>query len=187
MRKFFVFLIIVALYTELFPQQLVIRLSEGFESATFPPTGWKRINLMGANQWVKLTAPLPPIINQPPIQGTAVARIDYQNEGGEDWLITKKITSIETGDSLFFYLIKQSDQGPFPPDSMVIRVSTTDSIQSSFSNVILRINIAGIPIGNQVWHKYSTPLTQFAGQNIFIAFQHKDVNGHGCAIDSVVV
>jgi hypothetical protein len=187
MRKFLVFLIIVTLYTELSSQQLIIKLSEGFESTTFPPQGWKRINLMGANQWIKLTSPLPSVIMQPPIQGTAVARIDYQYEGGDDWLITKKITSIESGDSLIFFLIKQSNEGPFPPDSMIIRVSTTDSIQSSFSNVILRISIAGIPIGTQVWHKYSVSLNQFAGQNIYIAFQHKDVNGHGCAIDSIVV
>ncbi|MFA5404359.1 MAG: choice-of-anchor J domain-containing protein [Ignavibacteria bacterium] len=187
MRKTIIFLVTILFYSELFSQQLVIKLNEGFESNTFPPQGWKKINIMGANQWQRLTAPLPSIISKPPIQGNAVARINMENTGGEDWLITKKINSIETGDSLIFYLIKQYDSGPYPPDSLLIRISTTDSIQSNFTNIILNINIAGIPTGTQEWRRYSLPLEQFDGQNIFIAFQHKDVNGHGCAIDSIVV
>lgn len=187
MRKIFLILVFFTLFTETFSQQLIIKLDEGFESITFPPTGWKRINVMGANVWQRLTAPLPSVIMQPPVQGDAVARIDYQYDGGEDWLITKKINSIESGDSLVFYLIKQSALGPFPPDSLLIKVSTTDSLKSSFTNLLLNINIAGIPIGIQVWYRITLPLTQFSGENIYIAFQHKDVNGHGCAIDSVVV
>jgi hypothetical protein len=187
MRKYFIFLVFTLLCSEIYSQQLVIKLNEGFENTTFPPTGWRKINIMGANQWQRLTAPLPTIIMQPPIQGIAVARIDLEYTGGDDWLITKKINSIESGDSLLFYLIKQYSDGPFSPDSMLIKVSTTDSNYNSFLNTLLKINIAGIPVGNQVWHRYSLPLSQFAGQNIFIAFEHKDNNGHGCAIDSIVV
>jgi hypothetical protein len=187
MRKIFVVLSVLFLSFNLYPQQITIKLNEGFESQIFPPTGWRRINVAGANQWQRLTNPYPSIIMQPPVNGIAVARINYEYFAGEDWLITKKVNSITAGDSLFFYLIKQSDQGPFPPDSMLIRISTTDSLQNSFTNILININIAALPTGNQVWHRYSFPLDQFAGQNIFIAFQHKDVNGHGCAIDSVVV
>lgn len=187
MRKFIIVLTVLFISVNLYPQEITVKLNEGFESTTFPPAGWKRINVSGANQWQRLTNPYPSIIMQPPVNGIAVARINYENIGGEDWLITKKINSITTGDSLFFYLIKQSEQGPFPPDSMLVKVSTTDSLQISFTNTLININIAGIPTGNQVWHRYSFPLNQFAGQNIFVAFQHKDINGHGCAIDSVVV
>jgi hypothetical protein len=187
MKKITLILIAFLFSLNLYPQQITIKLNEGFESMTFPPSGWKRINIAGANQWQRLTNPLPPEIMQPPVQGNAVARINYEYSGGEDWLITKKINSISAGDSLMFFLIKQSDQGPFPPDSLIIKVSTTDSLQISFTNTIININIAGIPIGNQIWHKYYLPLSQFAGQNIFIAFQHKDINGHGCALDSIVV
>jgi hypothetical protein len=187
MKKITLILIAFLFSLYLYPQQINIKLNEGFESITFPPSGWKRINIAGANQWQRLTSPLPPEIMQPPVQGNAVARINYEYFGGEDWLITKKINSISADDSLMFFLIKQSDQGPFPPDSLIIKVSTTDSLQSSFTNTLININIAGIPVGNQTWHKYYLSLSQFAGQNIFIAFQHKDINGHGCALDSVVV
>jgi hypothetical protein len=185
--KIIIVISVFFLSVNLFPQQVTVKLNEGFELQTFPPAGWRRINVAGSNQWQRLINPYPSIIMQPPVNGIAVARIDYEYFGGEDWLITKKVNSIAAGDSLFFYLIKQSDQGPFPPDSLLIRVSSTDSLQNSFTNILVNINIAALPTGIQQWHRYSFPLTQFAGQNIFIAFQHKDVNGHGCAIDSVVV
>jgi hypothetical protein len=187
MKKITLILAAFLFSLDMYPQQINIKLNEGFESITFPPSGWKRINIAGANQWQRLTNPLPPEIMQPPVQGNAVARINYEYFGGEDWLITKKINSISADDSLMFFLIKQSDQGPFPPDSLIIKVSTTDSLQISFTNTLININIANIPIGNQIWHKYYLPLSQFSGQNIFIAFQHKDINGHGCALDSIVV
>jgi hypothetical protein len=186
--KSVVFLFVLLLIqSDIFSQQPVIKLSEGFESTTFPPAGWKRYNVMGANIWQRLTAPLPAEIMQPPIQGSSVARMDYEATGGDDWLITKKINQISTGDSLIFYLIKQYSQGPYPPDSLLVKVSVTDSSMSSFTVTLININIAGIPIGNQVWHKYSLNLSQFSGQNIFIAFHHKDYSGHGVALDSVVV
>lgn len=187
MRKLFVFLIITLLFSDIHPQQMVIKLNEGFELSTFPPLGWKRINPLGAKVWERKITPLPPEIMQPPIQGNAVARIDVEYNGGDDWLISKKINSIESGDSLLFFLIKQGSSGPYPPDSLIIKVSSTDSLMTSFTNNIYNINIAGLSTGTQVWRRFCIPLTQFAGQNIFIAFQHKNTNGHGCAIDSITV
>lgn len=168
-------------------QQINIKLNEGFESTAFPPAGWKRYNVMGANVWQRLTAPMPVEINQPPIQGISVARIHYEETGGNDWLVTRKIEQISNGDSLTFFLIKQYEQGPFPPDSLMVKVSTTDSMMVSFGTSILTINIAALPTGTQVWRKYTVNLSQFAGSNIFIAFQHRNYNGHGCALDSVMV
>jgi len=186
--KFFVilFFFLFSLSTG-FTQQTIIKLNEGFENNTFPPQDWKRYNVLGANVWQRLTAPLPPEIMQPPIQGTGVARINYESTGGEDWLVTKKINSVASEDSLSFFIIKQYSQGPYPPDSLDIKVSVTDSAMNSFTYLLLNINVAGIPTGNQTWHKYTLSLSQFSGQNIFIAFQHKDYSGHGLALDSVVV
>ncbi|MBI5403807.1 MAG: choice-of-anchor J domain-containing protein [Ignavibacteriae bacterium] len=168
-------------------QQINIKLNEGFESTAFPPAGWKRYNVMGANIWQRLTAPMPVEINQPPIQGSSVARINYEETGGNDWLVTRKIEQISNGDSLTFFLIKQYAQGPFPPDSLMVKISTTDSLMTSFGASVLTINIAALPTGTQVWRKYTVNLSQYAGSNIFIAFQHRNFNGHGCALDSVMV
>ena len=189
MKKYYIFLLLFLL-SFIFNSNSIsqqIKLSEGFESSTFPPSGWWRSSVYGSMIWERVTLPLSGVITQNAIQGTRAARINYDSPQGEDWLITKKIPNITSGDSLYFFLIKQYEDGPHPPDSLLIKVSTTDSLKNSFVNTVLKINVAGIPVGVQTWHRYSVPLSVFAGENIYIAFHHKDVNGHGCAIDSIVV
>jgi Secretion system C-terminal sorting domain len=124
-----------------------------------------------------------------PKHGTAVAFINYDASGGNDWLISPKVTGIVSGDSLVFWLIKQFSDGPWIPDSLIIKVSTTDSLMASFTNTPLRICIHCLPIGAPeiIWRRYTVPLTPFAGQNIYLAFQHTDVDGHGLILDSVTV
>lgn len=170
----------------------VSKIFESFESTTFPPTGWQRISVLGTVQWTRAVAPLTATFGGPtnvPKHGSAVAFINYQATGGNDWLISSKINGIASGDSLVFWLIKQFSDGPWIPDSLIIKVSTTDSLMGSFTNTPLRICIHCLPIGTNeiIWRRYTVPLTAFAGQNIFLAFQHTDVDGHGLILDSVTV
>jgi hypothetical protein len=169
----------------------VTRLYESFESTTFPPAGWRKISVAGSIQWVRITAPLPDGFgNLPAKQGTAVAFIDYEAPVGEDWLISPKVSSpIGTGDSVVLWLVKQFSDGPWVYDSLIVRVSTTDSLQGSFTQVAGRICVHCIPIGTQniIWRRYSFPLSAYAGQNIYLAFQHKNTDGHGIVLDSIAV
>lgn len=169
----------------------VTRLYESFESTTFPPTGWQRISVIGSKQWTRVTAPLSAAFGTNNAkQGSAVAFMDYEAPLGEDWLISSKTTSpIGVGDSVVFWIIKQFSDGPYPYDSLIVRVSTTDSLQASFTQVAGRVCVHCIPIGAPeiIWRRYSFPLTAFAGQNIYLAFQHKDSDGHGMVLDSIAV
>ena len=164
----------------------VLKMSQSFESATFPPTGWTAYNVLGTKVWgiatTAITSLFPPFPN-----GVQCATIDYETAGGDDWLVTKKVSGIVAGDSLIFWWVKRYSDGPYPPDSCIVRLSTSDSLMPSFTNVLTRINVAGTPVGTQTWNRVSLPLTAFAGQNVFIAFQHKDVDGHGMGLDSVTV
>lgn len=55
--------------------------NEGFEGTLFPPTGWAREDLNGANTWQRATAA--------PFSGTAHARYVYSTTtAADDWLIT---------------------------------------------------------------------------------------------------
>jgi hypothetical protein len=142
-------------------------------------------------QWVRTLAPLTAsfgTLNAK--QGSAVAFIQYQAPLGEDWLISSKVTSpIGVGDSVVFWMIKQFSDGPYPYDSLIVRVSTTDSLQGSFTEVAGRLCVHCLPIGAPeiIWRRFSYPLTQWAGQNIYLAFQHKDSDGHGMVMDSIAV
>ena len=67
------------------------RLSEGFEGTTFPPKGWTALHISGTKEWKRST-------DNNPI-GTACARVDYENPGHENWLITPSMVP-KAGDSL---------------------------------------------------------------------------------------
>lgn len=149
---------------------------EGFEGTVFPPEGWQRINVSGNVEW---------IVGYWFHTGAKATVCAWQQVGiGEDWLITPR-WNIQTGDSLVFWL------RPFyvghPPDSLAVRVSTTDSNMSSFTTRILYIAEGNGYPTTTTYQRYAASLNQFAGQGIFIAFKHMDQNGDGIFIDDVSV
>jgi photosystem II stability/assembly factor-like uncharacterized protein len=152
-----------------------MKLEQGFEDAAFPPTGWQQVSVLGANTWVRNTVNFH--------TGAACAFINYETSGGDDYLITPKI-AITSGDSIIFWLKRQYSTA-YPPDSLHIRVSTTDSAIASFVNVVARIDIANMPYPD--WVRYSFSLNAFAGQNVFIAFRDFNTDGNGFYLDDVQV
>ncbi len=167
----------------------VTKLFESFETSV-PPAGWRAINVTGANVWNRVVAPLTASFGTNNAKhGSAVAFINYQAPTGEDWLITSRINGIASGDSVVFWIIKQFSDGPYPYDSLLVRVSTTDSNQASFTQYAGKICVDCLPVGTTelIWRRFSFPLTTWAGQNIFLSFVHKDSDGHGIVLDSVAV
>jgi len=185
MKKVIALLMLVFLFS-LSADSQVIKMSQGFEGTTFPPAGWTSYNVLGTNVWTRaastITALFPPFPN-----GTNCAAVDYQTTGGDDYLVTQKITGVTASDSLVFYWVKRYSDGPYPPDSCIVKVSTTDSLVASFTNVLTRICVHCTPVGTQTWSRVAFSLSAFAGQNIYVAFEHKDTDGHGMGIDSVFV
>jgi photosystem II stability/assembly factor-like uncharacterized protein len=151
------------------------KLNEGFENTTFPPSGWTSKNIAGTSVWSRSTAQFH--------TGTASAYINYESTGGDDWLVTPKINGIAATDSLKFWW-KNQFSSAYPPDSLVIRVSTTDTAVASFTGVIARINSATAPF---TWTEFKYSLSAYAGQNIHIAFHHFNTDGNGGYLDDVTV
>lgn len=184
-KKFTLLLMVIAFSFGINAYAQTIKLAQSFEGATFPPSGWTTNSVSGANVWTRVTgiaSLFPPFPN-----GSYCAAIDYETAGGNDYLITPQIAGIATGDTLIFYWIKRYSDGPYPPDSCIVLASTTTNSIASFTNPLLRICVHCTPVGVQVWNKVKIPLSQFNGQSIYLAFQHKDVDGHGMGIDSVRV
>ncbi len=152
-----------------------LKLDEGFESTTFPPTGWHSKNILGTATWARNTSYF--------YSGTASAFITYESTGGDDWLVTPKINSIAAVDSLSFWW-KNAFSSAYPPDSIIIRVSTTDTNLASFTSVLATINGATTPY---TWTQYKYSLAAYAGQNIYIAFQQKNTDGNGGYLDDVKI
>jgi photosystem II stability/assembly factor-like uncharacterized protein len=150
-------------------------LAEGFESTTFPPSGWLSQNVMGTNVWVRNTSQHH--------SGAASAFINYQSTGGEDWLKSPPIT-ISAGDSVSFWARKYFSSS-YPPDSLIIRVSpTADTTTASFTGVVFRIEVNSMSTS---FGRYGASLNAYAGQTVRIAFQHKDNDGNGMYLDDVYI
>lgn len=149
--------------------------TEDFTSVTFPPTGWTSQSVLGAAQWVRTTSQF--------VSSPASAFMDYQATGGDDWLITPQ-WNIVAGDSLVFYLRKQFTTN-YIPDSTLVKVSTTDNVLTSFTSTIFAIETNSLT--NSVWTRFAVSINSYAGQSIYIAFQHKDSDGNGVYLDNVSV
>lgn len=152
-----------------------LKLDEGFEGSTFPPTGWSTIHVLGTSTWVSSTSYFH--------SGAQSAFITYETAGAENWLVTKKVTGISATDSLVFWW-KNAFSSAYPPDSVIIRVSTTDSLQASFTNVVARLDGSTMPY---TWTRFAYSLSAFSGQNVFIAFEQKNTDGNGGYLDDVQI
>jgi photosystem II stability/assembly factor-like uncharacterized protein len=152
------------------------KLNESFTDNIFPPFGWHSKNLLGAKEWERTESG----VNTAP----ASAVMEYQSTGGEDWLVTPQV-SIAAGDSLKFYAARFYSSS-YPPDSLQIVVSTTDTAVASFTTILATYDVNAFP-HQPTYQKQSIDLTGFAGQDIYIAFRHFDTDGNGCKIDDITV
>jgi|GEM_PF-2632285 len=151
--------------------------TQSFDGTTFPPAGWSRVSSQGAKQWERSTTEAH--------SGPASAFIGYQSTGGLDWLIMPQFT-VASGDSLVFWM-KLDFQG-YAPDSLAVKVSTTGNSTTDFTNTILLLQEGvNYPPDDDFWYRYSIPLTAYAGQNIYVAFKHYNLDGDGLFIDDVAI
>jgi len=149
---------------------------QSFEGTQFPPAGWQSVNVLGANTWVRSDFDF--------YDGGYSAYMQYQLAGGQDWLITPKF-SVAAGDSVIFYMT--TDYSGFTPDSLIIRVSTTDAATASFTQTILQLEEGVNYPSSGVWQRYAASLGAFAGQDIYVAFSHYNIDGDGVFIDRVIL
>ena len=149
-------------------------LNEGFEGTIFPPDDWTTVNVNGSVSWARYTSSTP--------LGTASASVNYASGGHQNWLITPKL-NVTTGLDTISFWIKTSYY--YDNTSLTVFASSTTNDISSFDT----INPALLSlVDNQItttWTKYSIPLTNYIGQDIFIGFRVKDQNGMRIMLDDV--
>lgn len=150
---------------------------EGFEGTLFPPAGWTSVSVQGANVWSRAT--------DEHHTGVASAKITYQSTTGLDWLIMPRFSATAT-DSIVFWM-KLDFQG-YQPDSLGIKVSTTDSNVASFTGTVLSLREGvNYPPDDDNWYRFAAYVGMYAGQNIFVAFKHFNADGDGLYIDDVAL
>lgn len=168
---------------------------EGFEGATFPPAGWVKYSPDAGSGWERQVAGATPIsgwtggtVTTAPIGGgIGVAFCTYSTGGAtsnNQWLVTPQYTSVQTGDSLTFWMNKYFDYA----DIVDIKLSTTGNQMADFTTNIATINFTSTDTG---WVYYSYPLSVYAGSDIYIAFNEHVVDnvndGDAIFLDNVAI
>lgn len=148
-------------------------LNEGFE--TWPAEGWTALNVSGTSQWQS---------NSSHHSGTKCASINYASSGHDNYLISPQFTPV-AGQSLSFWVSAQNYGGT----TLTIEVSTTDATAAAFTNVLATYTSGSSgTLGTTTtsnWVEKNIDLSDFAGQNIYIAFHVVDDNGARINIDDV--
>jgi gliding motility-associated-like protein len=153
------------------------QLSEGFEGATFPPTGWVvEDNGIGTSQdWGRTNASGFGWV----YQGTWSAMVNRDNGAtspglAQDWLITPQVT-VPTNGQVRFYA--RSGSGGEQGSVYKVMLSTTGQDRASFTTTLatydeLQINELG-------FQQFVVSLTGYVGVNVYIAFVMEVNNGLG--------
>ncbi|MBR1773946.1 MAG: fibronectin type III domain-containing protein [Bacteroidales bacterium] len=161
MKKHFVS-VLLAIFFAFSGFAQVTGLNETFSGSGFPPDGWTTINVDGSNQWELY-------------EGAAFIEYgDYEYE--DNYLITPQVT-IESGANLSFDIMADfADYTTF-----TIEVSTTTATADAFM-VVETIDLSD----KEDWTPVTIDLSNYDGQNIYIAFHHVDEDGTGVYIDNVL-
>jgi len=155
---------------------------ESFESPTFPPAGWTKLNPIGGTGWDRITngTNIPGwgtavVGSTPPGGGTAMIYATYTNGGtsaNDMWIITPQITNISLNDSLIFWIKK------FPgieyADNVDIKISTTNnSTPASFSLTVATLVYPAV--NDTAWQRKAYRLGSVSGltdgANIYVGFR----------------
>jgi gliding motility-associated-like protein len=164
------------------------QLSEGFEGATFPPTGWVTFdNGIGLTRsWTTTTATglgwvyaggKAAIINKEDINPNAIA---------EDWMVTPRVTVPTNGQLRFFARsIANGEQGSIYKVKIATSPTAIQNNAADFTTTL--VTYTELEIINAPFEQKIIPLTAYAGQSIFIAFVMENDNGDAWIVDNVNV
>lgn len=151
-------------------------LNEGFENTSFPPADWSTIQVSGSVNWIRSTAAKH--------AGSASAYVNYATSGHENYLVTPKLTPA-ADESLSFYVASENYAGT----TLTVEVSTTDATAAAFTTVLATYTTGSSgTIGTtstSSWVEKTIDLTDYVGQNIYIAFHVVDDNGSAIYVDDV--
>ncbi|MUU77913.1 T9SS-dependent choice-of-anchor J family protein [Winogradskyella endarachnes] len=156
--------------------------TEGFEGASFPPTGWTSFmgtNGVGtANDWIQVTYPN---------TGTYAAANIYENVAvgiAEDWLVTSQIDlTSATNAELRFYSTETYTSTNYG-STYEVKVSTTSQTTHADFTTVASYTEANIGSG---WTLQSVDLSAYDGMMVYIAFVHYNDDGDNWVIDDIEV
>jgi len=162
-------------------------LNEPFSNATFPPTGWARFETGTGTvqQWNRIATA--PVFAQSLFENVASGL-------AVDWLVTPAVTLAPPGTALLRFKGWQSFASNFGSVYRILVSTTSQTDPVAFTQVAEWAENTPCP-GAAVQMPTAAPaarnctldLAAFAGQTVFIAFQHQNDDGDNFNLDDVLV
>lgn len=191
MKKFYILVLAIVFSVATLSAQTI---NEGFESGTFPPTGWSVSSPDGGSGWADTLVGVTPVpgFNGGVVTGcvnggSSVAICSWATGGAtsnNQWLITKQISNVAANYTLNFWMRKFGNY----KDNLKVLVSTSGNQVANFTNTIATVNFLEADSG---WVNYNYNLGSYAGQTIYIAFNEyvadNQTDGAFFSLDNVVV
>ena len=154
---------------------------EGFEGASFPPDGWLIVDADGDGyNWIQYT-----VSNAAHTGSYCAASASYINESKaanmqqrvnasgnrgaltpNNWLITPRLAIPDDG--IISWWVASQDPS-WPQEKYSVKLSTTTNAISSFT-----VPLFTETLQDGDWHYRQIDLSAYAGQEVYIAFQHHD-------------
>ncbi len=177
MKIFFMLIFFFCVISNFKNSPAQIKLKEGFEDTQFPPAGWTQINVQSAaGNWISS--------RRTPELGTGCVVSNFSQTISNNFLVTKSFIP-SAGDSLVFSF-RQTFWNVYK-DTFNVYISNTDSLASGMTTLLAHFHDGynyPSPVG---YGNYAIDLSAFAGQKIWIGFQHIDINGDNIRLDNVRV
>lgn len=152
-------------------------LIEGFEEATFPPTGWVAYDVDGDPAGIQWTSSTVRVHN-----GAASARHYYDSGApSEDgWLRLPQVTPDANSALRFWENVNYTDW--YEKHSLWVCTTACDTPPTSYTEVVEYDN----PI-EDAWIERTTDLSAYAGQAVYLAFRYEGENADDWFIDDVSI
>jgi hypothetical protein len=158
--------------------QVSTLLSQGFENAAFPPTGWTAYDLdgdAGGTQWQRTTA------EAHSDTASALHAFDSGAPAEDGWLETPQITLPGGGSTLGFW--ENIDwSGWYVKHSLWACTSGCGSPPTNYTEIVEYSNPA-----EDTWVERETDLSAYAGQSLYLAFRYEGEDADDWHIDDVAL
>lgn len=152
-----------------------VKLNESFEGTTFPPSGWtkKGGNTQNGENWSRGLSSMYVPLSHSGQAGAMSESFMYPNPvSPNNWLITPSVI-VQQGDSLELFVKPSSNV--YAAEHFEIRISTSGSDTAAFTSNIYSHTFTTAEAAG--FNRLAFSLSQFSGQNIYVAFIHNKCNG----------
>jgi uncharacterized repeat protein (TIGR01451 family) len=159
-------------------------LTESFDGATFPPTGWGQDYIVGSSNWDRQTSGTSPTIL--PHSGAAMARWNsYSISEGNSTRLYSPVISVVSGDMFTFFMSHDTGYAGYI-DSITPQISTDGGASwIDLDAPIMRYD-ASFVVPN--WGKHQYDLSVYAGEtNVVIGLLAYSDYGNNIFVDDVSV